>query len=136
MQERILSRKFEKLNILKEELLLRNSTEDKSKVIKDIKEAIEDLEAILLDYGYIKEECERSFQSYRCYRDNAFYTREELEKYNGEDGVPFYIEVDGNVYDVTEALYDRDNINPEEIKDYFSINTSLLKNYTIVGKVK
>ena len=136
MQERILSRKFEKLNILKEELLLRNSTEDKSKVIKDIKEAIEDLEAILLDYGYIKEECRGSFKAYRCYRDNTFYTREELEEYNGENGVPFYIEVDGNVYDVTEALYDRDNNNPEEIKDYFSNNTSLLKNYTMVGKVK
>ena len=60
----------------------------------------------------------------------------ELEEYNGENGVPFYIEVDGNVYDVTEALYDRDNNKPEEIKNYFSNNTNLLKNYTMVGKIK
>lgn len=136
MQERILARKFEKLNMLKEELVLRNSIADKKEVIEDIKEVEEDLEAILLDYGYIKEECDRSFKAYRCYRDNSVYTREELENYDGSDGVPFYIEVEGNIYDVTEALYDRDNNKPEEVKEYFTNNTNLLNNYTIVGKIK
>lgn len=137
MQERILARKFEKLNKLKEELVLRNSLADKKEIIEDIKETEEDLEAILLDYEYIKEESNnRNFKSYRCYRDNALYTREELETYDGSDGVPFYIEVEGNVYDVTEALYDRDNNEPEQIKEYFTNNTNLLNNYTIVGKIK
>lgn len=68
-RERILSRKLEKLDELKLALVSRGNREE---IIGEIKETEEDLEAILMDLGYInddREQKENSFKTYRCYRD-------------------------------------------------------------------
>lgn len=74
--ERILSRKLDKLNSLKMALGYR-SEGVKEEVIEEIKEVTEDLEAILLDLDYIKEENKdecvveyRNYKTYKTFREN------------------------------------------------------------------
>lgn len=137
--ERILSRKFNKINRLKKELVSR-SQGDCKEIIEDIKEATDDLEAVLIDLGYLGEEevyIESSeVRTYRCFRDECEFTLEDLKKYNGEKGMPLYIAVGENVYDLSELLDNRNEETIEEIIEEIKNNEELLKNFTIVGKVK
>lgn len=132
--ERILERKFDKLNRLKSMLVSRVDVEE-SNIIDDIKETVEDLEAILLDFEYIKPKEEVEYRTYRSFRDNMTFCRDELEKYDGKEGMPLYIEVEGNVYDATNTLSDSQDVDVEEISSYYIENRELLNDLIMVGKV-
>ena len=68
----------------------------------------------------------------------------DLEKYNGKDGQPAYIAVDGVIYDVTESKLWKDGEHngytagkdlTEEIKKISPHGTSVLKKMKEVGKI-
>ncbi len=72
------------------------------------------------------------------------YPLEELSKYNGLDGNPAYIAVDGLVYDVTNAPpwkggkhngFEAGKDLSEEIKNMSPHGVSKLKSVPIVGKL-
>ena len=136
--ERILIRKFEKINSLKKELVSRGHRDNKD-LVNDIKEVTEDLEAILFDLGYLNDKPDGIFidgndvRTYRCFRDNAEFTLKDLEKYNGKDGMPLYVAIDNNVYDISELIDNRDDI--ERVIEEVKSNKELLSNYVVVGTI-
>lgn len=99
-QMKILNKKFEKLNELKG-LLVSRSEDVKEDVVKEIKEVIEDIELVLEDFGYISGDTEVEGGN----RELKQLTLEDLLKYNGQNGMPAYVEVEGNIYDVTDNPY-------------------------------
>lgn len=124
--EKIIIKKFEKINILKEELIFR-SGEDKIETIEKIKDAIEDIDIVINSYI----EC----------RGKEF-TKGELSKYNGKGDNLAYIAIEGTIYDVT-GICDFNKIkccNIEAGKDvtreYYSCDDDIkykLKSGRIVG---
>lgn len=71
-------------------------------------------------------------------------TLEELSKYNGKDGMPAYVAINGKIYDVTnEEIFKKsphDSLNlgtniTKEFNQCHKENESLLANLPIVGKV-
>ncbi|MBU5486738.1 hypothetical protein KQI77_00960 [Clostridium sp. MSJ-8] len=134
---KILERKLDKLNTLKGRLIDNSFRNNNEKVIEDIKETVEDLEAILLDMEYIKEDNEDtsadSYRTYRSFRDYDTFTAEEVQKYNGVDGTPLYIDIEGKVYDVSNKLPDSVEDTIDNIKSYYEDNRELLEDCTQVG---
>lgn len=72
------------------------------------------------------------------------FTREELKKYNGKNGNPAYVAVDGTVYDVTNVRewrggdhngFEAGNDLTEAIKTKSPHGVSKLKGIPIVGKL-
>ncbi len=55
--------------------------------------------AISLNLSYSKEK--KPNEEWK----NKKFTTEELKKYNGQNGMPVYVAVDGIVYDVTKSKY-------------------------------
>lgn len=137
--ERIINRYFEKINNLKKELVSR-SQRDSKEIVEDIKEAADDLEAVLLDLGYLGEDEvyieETDVRTYRCFRDNAEFSLEDLEQYNGENGMPLYVAIGDNVYDFSDLLNNRKEETIEEAIEAIKNNEELLAEFTIVGKFK
>ena len=112
-KERILNKKLTRINELKAKLVSR-SDESKEEIIEEIKETMDDLELILEDFGYMEnnEEIDRaddieeySEESYRGANEVGIIGLDELKNYDGKDGRPAYVAVNGNVYDVTNNLY-------------------------------
>lgn len=138
-KERILSRKFDKLNSLKKALIYR-SEDSSERIVEEIKEVTEDLEAILLDLEYIKEEDleEETFKyrTYKCFRENEKFKIEDVKKYNGKEGKPLYISIDNKVYDIDINLHDREEKNYNEICEYYESNKSLLNKFPIIGVIE
>ena len=138
--EKILTRKFEKINRLKIELVSR-SERSHNDIVNDIKEVTEDLEDILLDLGYINDDTDeikvedRSVRTYRCFRENVEFTSEDLAKYNGKDGMPLYLAIENNVYDLSKLIENREQNNLEELIERIKCNEEVLKEYVIVGTV-
>lgn len=74
-------------------------------------------------------------------------TLEELAKYNGQDGNPAYVAVDGTIYDVTDSPkwskgkhrsvkgVEAGNDLTEKIKSLSPHGTGILEDYSIVGKL-
>lgn len=132
---KILERKLDKLNTLKGRLI-DNSFRNNNEIIGDIKETVEDLEAILLDMEYIKEDKKidtNSYRTYRSFRDYDTFTAEEVQKYNGVDGTPLYIDIEGKVYDVSNKCPDSVEDTIDNIKNYYEDNRELLEDCTQVG---
>lgn len=136
--ERILTREFEKINRLKIELVSRGQRSHKE-IVNEIKEVTEDLEAILVDLGYLNDESDeiniedRGVRTYRCFRENAKFTLEDLEKYNGKDGKPLYLAIQNNVYDLSELIENREDNNLQDLIDEIKCNEELLQKYVVVG---
>lgn len=136
--ERILTREFEKINRLKIELVSRGQRSHKE-IVNEIKEVTEDLEAILVDLGYLNDESDeiniedRGVRTYRCFRENAKFTLEDLEKYNGKDGKPLYLAIQNNVYDLSELIENREDNNLQDLIDEIKYNEELLQKYVVVG---
>lgn len=136
--ERILTREFEKINHLKIELVSRGQRSHKE-IVNEIKEVTEDLEAILVDLGYLNDESDeiniedRGVRTYRCFRENAKFTLEDLEKYNGKDGKPLYLAIQNNVYDLSELIENREDNNLQDLIDEIKCNEELLQKYVVVG---
>lgn len=136
--ERILTREFEKINRLKIELVSRGQRSHKE-IVNEIKEVTEDLEAILVDLGYLNDESDeiniedRGVRTYRCFRENAKFTLEDLEKYNGKDGKPLYLAIQNNVYDLSELIENREENNLQDLIDEIKCNEELLQKYVVVG---
>lgn len=136
--ERILTREFEKINRLKIELVSRSQRSHKE-IVNEIKEVTEDLEAILVDLGYLNNESDefniedRGVRTYRCFRENAKFTLEDLEKYNGKDGRPLYLAIQNNVYDLSELIENREDNNLQDLIDEIKCNEELLQKYVVVG---
>lgn len=126
-KERILNKKIEELNVLKTKLVTRS--EEKEEVIKEkIRESLEDIELILKDFEYIKdEEVDQvedeenvdieMFVKRGGYRCDSQFTVEDLEKYNDKDEELLYISVDGTVYDVSESRFWKESVGGKEASE-------------------
>lgn len=73
------------------------------------------------------------------------FTKEELSKYNGQNGNPAYVAVDGTVYDVTNVPqwkggkhngYEAGKDLTDEIKNKSPHGVSKLNGLPVVGKLK
>lgn len=74
-------------------------------------------------------------------------TLEELAKYNGQDGNPAYVAIDGTIYDVTDSPkwsngkhrsvkgVEAGNDLTEKIKSLSPHGTKILEDYPVVGKL-
>ncbi|NLY45194.1 MAG: hypothetical protein GX053_04295 [Tissierella sp.] len=76
--------------------------------------------------------------------DELVLTLDELAKYNGKDGRPAYVAVDGVIYDVTDSAMWGDGEHngfeagkdlTEEIKDVSPHGVSVLSRMPVVGTV-
>ena len=126
-KERILTKKFDRINELKTKLVSR-SEESREDIIEDIKETMEDLELALEDFGYINTSDENREEEednenvevnltdienveeidMNQYREMKKLTLDEVSKYDGKDGRPAYVVIEGTVYDVTGNAYWKD----------------------------
>lgn len=141
-KEKILNKKFEKLNELKAKLVSR-SEQSKEDIVEEIKDTMEDLELILEDFEYINSpSIVLDVEVARGYRAMKEYTLEDLEKYDGKEGRPAYVVVEGNVYDVTNNPYWKEgghfgaNAGEEMTKTFYECHaksTGVLKKLPIVG---
>ena len=121
-KERILNKKINTLNELKSRLVSR-SEEDKEVIVQRIKDTVDDIELILKDFEYIKEEDEdqdvdiEMFIKRGGYRCDSQFTIDDLEKFNDEEEKPLYISVDGTVYDVTESRFWKEKLSGKEASE-------------------
>lgn len=130
-KERILNKKINTLNELKSRLVLR-SEEDKEAIVQRIKDTVDDIELILKDCEYIKEEEDddvdiEMFVKRGGYRCDSQFTVDELEKFNDEEERPLYISVDGTVYDVTESRFWKERLSGKEASERI-FSTATLEN--------
>ena len=95
-QEKLLLKKFNRLNYLKGVLVSR-SEEDREAIIEEIKDIIE---LIIND----SNESENN-EEVTGYRSGKEFTLEELEGFDGKNGNSAYVAVDGTIYDVTESSF-------------------------------
>ncbi|MBD7910952.1 hypothetical protein [Clostridium cibarium] len=100
-QERILNNKLKELCDLKSKLASR-SEENKEEVVEEIKKNVDDLEFILRYFHYIGGEEETKS------RELKKFTLEDLDQYNGENGMPAYVVENETVYDITDLIKDED----------------------------
>lgn len=120
-KERILNKKINTLNELKSRLVLR-SEEDKEAIVQRIKDTVDDIELILKDCEYIKEEEDddvdiEMFVKRGGYRCDSQFTVDELERFNDKEERPLYISVDGTVYDVTESRFWKERLSGKEASE-------------------
>ena len=142
-KERILNKKTEILNELKSKLASR-SEDDKEDIKERIKDTLDDIELILEDFDYIKEDKAddeidiEMFVKRGGYRCDSQFTVDELEKYDCEKENLLYISVDGTVYDVSESRFWKQKMGGKEAKErIFSTSTldkpELLDEGRVVG---
>lgn len=120
-KERILNKKINTLNELKSKLVLR-SEEDKEVIVQRIKDTVDDIELILKDFEYIKDEEDddvdiEMFVKRGGYRCDTQFSVDELERFNDEEDKPLYISVDGSVYDVTESRFWKERLSGKEASE-------------------
>lgn len=132
-KERILNKKVEKLNELKSKLISR-SDEDKEVIVQRIKDTVDDIELILKDFEYIKDDDLDSeevdiemFVKRGGYRCDSQFTVDELERFNDEDENFLYISVDGTVYDVSESRFWKGKVSGTGAKERI-FSTATLEN--------
>ena len=130
-KERILNKKINTLNELKSRLVLR-SEEDKEAIVQRIKDTVDDIELILKDCEYIKEEEDddvdiEMFGKRGGYRCDSQFTVDELERFNDKEERPLYISVDGTVYDVTESRFWKERLSGKEASERI-FSTATLEN--------
>lgn len=99
-QEKILLKKFNKLNHLKGVLISRCES-DRNKIIEDIKDVVDDIELILNE----SKNDEEVIDGYRAVKE---FTLEELGKFNGKDNMRAYVAIDGTIYDLTGSPFWKD----------------------------
>ena len=130
-KERILNKKVNTLNELKSKLVSR-SEEDKEAIVQRIKDTVDDIELILKDCEYIKEEEDddvdiEMFVKRGGYRCDSQFTVDELERFNDKEERPLYISVDGTVYDVTESRFWKERLSGKEASERI-FSTATLEN--------
>ena len=130
-KERILNKKINTLNELKSRLVLR-CDEDKEAIVQRIKDTVDDIELILKDCEYIKEEEDddvdiEMFVKRGGYRCDSQFTVDELERFNDKEERPLYISVDGTVYDVTESRFWKERLSGKEASERI-FSTATLEN--------
>ena len=130
-KERILNKKINTLNELKSRLVSR-SEEDKEVIVQRIKDTVDDIELILKDCEYIKEEEDddvdiEMFVKRGGYRCDSQFTVDELERFNDKEERPLYISVDGTVYDVTESRFWKERLSGKEASERI-FSTATLEN--------
>lgn len=132
-KERILNKKIGELNLLKTRLVSRSDDEE---VIKEkIRESLDDIELILKDFEYIKEDevskeedTDIDIEMFvKCggYRCDSQFTINDLEKYNDKDEELLYISVDGTVYDVSESRFWKESVGGKEANERIFSTASL-----------
>lgn len=72
---------------------------------------------------------------------DKIFTKEELSKFNGQDGTPAYIAIKGTVYDVSSILVWKNGIHHDEtagqdFTDKFPHKMEWLNKLKIVGKLE
>lgn len=112
-RERILDKKLDEINELKSKLVSRRG-ESKEAVLEKLRESMDDLELILVDFGYISEQ-RKVFEPAEMYGIDEFaggfrgeeqqFNLAQLERYDGKEGRPAYVAINGVVYDVTNNPY-------------------------------
>ena len=143
-KEKILNKKIGVLNELKSKLVLR-SDEDKETIKQKIRDTVDDIELILEDFEYIKEDDSgkekadiQMFVKRGGYRCDSQFTIDELEKYNDKIENLLYISVDGTVYDVSESRFWKEKVGGKTASErIFSTSTldkpELLEEGRVVG---
>ena len=138
-QEKLLLKKFNRLNYLKGVLVSR-SEEDREAIIEEIKDIIDDIELIIKD----SNESENN-EEVAGYRSGKEFTLEELEGFDGKNGNSAYVAVDGTIYDVTESSFWRSGNHfgvqagkdlTEQFYSCHSNNLESMRGIKIVGILK
>lgn len=137
-QEKLILKKFNRLNYLKD-ILLSRSEEEKENIINEIKDIIDDIDLAIEDDDY------RSDSKEDGYRAGRYFSLKDLKEYNGLDGNKAYVAVNGTVYDVTESQFWREgkhfglDAGQDLTKEFYSChsnNLEIANSLRVVGILK
>lgn len=136
-QEKLLLKKFNRLNYLKGVLVSRGQ-EDRGAIKEEIQDIIDDINLIV-------EDSDEDYAKVSGYRAGRSFTIEELEEYDGEDGKSAYVAIDNKIYDVTKSPFWRAGKHfglkagrdlTEEFYSCHANNLDAIKDLEVVGVLK
>jgi predicted heme/steroid binding protein len=134
-KDNFLEKKFIELNKLKS-MLITYPDDYEENIIETFKKVCNQIESYLEN---------STFNRYHIIYEFINLTREELKQYNGEDGRPAYIAVDGIVYDITESNQWKNGkyLGAKAGKDYTDLfksgkeeSMTMLSDFKVIGVIK